>query len=113
MQVRIRADRPAGSGLEPEFTHVCWRWVKKEPLGTATYANTQQTGSKVTDRLYCRYIPGLDSSHELVGRGRVYRVHRPTELRGRAVWSVIEVEELGPDVPAATGGTGNGQLGFG
>jgi SPP1 family predicted phage head-tail adaptor len=113
MKVRIRVDQPVGSSLTPVFTHVCDRWVKVEPLGTATYANAQQTGTKVTHRLYCRHVQGLDSAHEFVGRGRVYRVTRPTDLSGRTVWSVIEVEELGPDALSAEGGADDGQLGFG
>ena len=111
MQVRIRSDQPEGVGIAPTFIPVCGRWVKVEPLGTATYANAQQTKSGVTHRLYCRHIPGLGSSHEFVGKGRVYRVLRPTELAGRDVWSVVEVEELGPDSPAPAGG-GDGELSF-
>lgn len=113
MEVRVRVDHPAGSSLAPEYTPVCKRWVKVEPLGTAAYASTQQTESKATHRLYCRYINGLDGAHEFVARGRVYRVRRPTELGGRTVWSVVEVEELGPDVPVKNEGGGHGQLGFG
>ena len=111
MEVRIRVDRPSGASLEPEFIPVCKRWVKVEPLGTATYANAQQTGSGVTHRLYCRHIPNVDSSHEFVGCGRVYRVKRSADLAGRTVWSVVEVEELGPDA-AATGGGEDVKLDF-
>ncbi|HCV39180.1 MAG TPA: head-tail adaptor protein [Pseudomonas sp.] len=110
MEVRKRADKPSGPGLEPELTHVCWRWVKVEPLGTATYAAAQQTNSGVTHRLYCRFILGLGTDCEFVGRGRVYRVKRPTELAGEQVWSVVEVEELGAE-PVPAGG-GRGQLRF-
>ncbi|WP_441346513.1 head-tail adaptor protein [Pseudomonas mosselii] len=114
MQVRRRVDRPVGVELAPELTPVCKRWVKVEPLGTATYTNAQQTDSKVTHRLYCRFVRDLDSACEFVERGRVFRVHRPTAMRGRNIWSVIEVEELGPDVPAPnTEGGDDGQLGFG
>ena len=112
MAVRVRVDKPAGAALAPEFTHVCNRWVKVEPLGTATYANAQQTGNKITHRLYCRHIPGLDSAHELVWHDRVFRVRRPTDLAGRMVWSVIEVEELGPDGPPANEGGSDEQFGF-
>ncbi|MDF9756786.1 hypothetical protein OKW51_003749 [Pseudomonas hunanensis] len=86
--------------------------MKVEPLGTATYASAQQTESKATHRLYCRYINGLDGAHEFVARGRVYRVRRPTELGGRTVWSVVEVEELGPDVQLKNEGGGRVQLRF-
>lgn len=106
LDVRLRVDKPDGTSLTPEFTHVCKRWVKIEPLGTATYANAQQTASKVTHRFYCRYIQGLDSAHEFVGRGRVYRVRRPTDFAGRTVWSVVEVEEVhGSDVQIVEGVT--------
>ncbi|MGO0628723.1 head-tail adaptor protein [Pseudomonas sp. SAR267] len=110
MEVRKRADKPSGPGLEPKLTHVCWRWVKVEPLGTATYAAAQQTNTGVTHRLYCRFIPGLASDCEFVSRGRVYRVKRPTELAGEQIWSVVEVEELGAQ-PGQAGG-GRGQLRF-
>lgn len=113
MQVRTRVDKQSGAGLAPELTPVCKRWVKVEPLGTATYIHAQQTGSKVTHRLYCRFIRDLDSAHEFVEAGRIFRVHRPTAMRGRNVWSVIEVEELGPDALPAEGGADDGQLGFG
>lgn len=113
MEVRLRVDHPAGSSLAAEYTPVCKRWVKVEPLGTAAYTNAQQTESKATHRLYCRYIEGLDGAHEFVARGRVFRVRRPTELGGRFVWSVVEVEELGPDAPVTNNGGGHGQLGFG
>lgn len=110
MEVRRRSDKPVGPGLESDLAHVCWRWVKVEPLGTATYAAAQQTNTGVTHRLYCRFIDGLGSDCEFVGRGRVYRVKRPTELAGEQIWSVVEVEELGP-VNAPAGG-GRGQLRF-
>jgi SPP1 family predicted phage head-tail adaptor len=110
MEVRKRSDRPGNPGLESEFQHVCWRWVKVEPLGTATYARAQQTKTALTHRLYCRFIPDLDAGCEFVGRGRVYRVKRPTELAGLQIWSVVEVEELGPS--NREGGQSNGQLSF-
>lgn len=110
MAVRRRTDKPAGPGLGPEFTPICGRWVKVEPLGTATYANAQQTKTGITHRLYCRFIPDLDADCEFVGRGRVYRVKRPTELGGQQVWSVVEVEELGPE--NQEGGQPHGQLSF-
>ncbi|WP_430624182.1 phage head closure protein [Pseudomonas entomophila] len=103
MEVRERADKTAGPGLASEFRHICMRWVKVEPLGTATYAHAQQTKTGVTHRLYCRFIPDLQADVEFVGRGRVYRVKRPSELAGRQIWSVVEVEELGPEVPAGGG----------
>uniref|UniRef100_UPI0035CD0185 phage head completion protein n=1 Tax=Pseudomonas ulcerans TaxID=3115852 RepID=UPI0035CD0185 len=110
MAVRRRSDKTAGPGLEPEFTPLCGRWVKVEPLGTATYASVQQTQTTTTHRLYCRFIPDLDADCEFVGRGRVYRVIRPTDLGGRRVWSVIEVEELGP--ANREGGQPHGELSF-
>lgn len=110
MEVRKRSDKPVGPGLEPEFTLVCRRWVKVEPLGTATYANAQQTKNGVTHRLYCRFIPALQSDFEFVSRNRVYRVRRPTDLAGRQVWSVVEVEELGP--VSREEGRPNGKLSF-
>lgn len=111
MEVRLRIDKPSGTTIEPEFERICGRWVKVEPLGTATYANAQQTKTGVTHRLYCRYIPDLGSSHEFVAHGRVYRVRRPTILGGRNIWSVIEVEELGPDAPVPEGGD-DGEFSF-
>lgn len=100
MEVRLRIDTPSGTTINPEYQRVCMRWVKVEPLGTATYASAQQTKTGMTHRLYCRFIPDLGAGHEFVARGRVYRVLRPTGLGGDTVWSVIEVEELGPVSPA-------------
>ncbi|MFV2949629.1 head-tail adaptor protein [Pseudomonas japonica] len=110
MQVRKRTDKTHGPGLISEFTSVCKRWVKVEPLGTATYANGQQTGHKATHRLYCRFVRELDSAHEFVEAGRVFRVLRPTAMGGRNVWSVVEVEELGP--AGEEGGQPRGKLSF-
>ncbi len=111
MVVRIRIDKQASSGIKSEYTQVIKRWVKVEPLGTATYTGAQQIGNVITHRLYCKFVGGLDIRHELVERGRVFRVKRATALRGRAVWSVIEVEELGPDLPENEGGT-DGEFSF-
>lgn len=112
MAVRIRADKPSGVTLESEFTAVTKRWVKVEPLGTATYTGAQQTGTTITHRLYCKFLKALDTRYEFVERGRVFRVKRVTAMRGRNVWSVVEVEELhGPD-GVAVEGVDDGQFGF-
>ncbi|UVM14817.1 head-tail adaptor protein [Pseudomonas sp. B21-023] len=109
--VRIRNDTPKGSAsLESNFEPVAKRWCKIEPLGTATYTGSVQTGTTITHRIYCRFVRDLDTRHELVADGRVFRVKRATGMRGRQVWSVIEVEEL-QAVNAAAGG-GRGQLRF-
>lgn len=112
MAVRIRLDKPAAAGLESEYIAVVKRWVKVEPLGTAIYTGAQQTGTGITHRLYCKFVKNLDTRHEFVERGRVFRVKRPTAMRGRDVWSVIEVEEVhGPDA-APVEGVPDGELGF-
>ncbi|NMZ37057.1 head-tail adaptor protein [Pseudomonas proteolytica] len=111
--VRRRVDKAQrdGPGLEAEFSHVAKRWAKIEPLGTATYQGTVQTGNTITHRIYFRFLPNLDGGHELVEAGRVFRVKRPTSMRGRNIWSVVEVEELQrKDAQAA--GEGDGQFGF-
>lgn len=109
--VRIRNDTPKGSAnLESNFEPVAKRWCKIEPLGTATYTGSVQTGTTITHRIYCRFVRDLDTRHELVAGGRVFRVKRATGMRGRQVWSVIEVEEL-QAVNAPAGG-GRGQLRF-
>ena len=107
---RIRSDTTSGPGLEAQFEDVAKRWVKIEPPGTATYTGSVQTGTIITHRIYCRFIPDLQSDFEFVGRGRVYRVRRPTDLAGRQVWSVVEVEELGP--VSREEGRPNGKLRF-
>lgn len=108
--VRIRIDATSGPGLESSFQEVAKRWCKIEPLGTATYTGSVQTGTAITHRIYCRFVCGLDSRHEVVAGGRVFRVKRPTGLGGRHIWSVIEVEELQEaDAPA---GGGHGELRF-
>lgn len=96
VQVRLRADHAQrdGPGLESEFIPVASRWAKIEPLGTATYQGTVQTGNVFTHRIYFRYVPGLDARHEIVEAGQVFRVKRPSTIGGRKVWSVIEVEEV-------------------
>lgn len=108
--VRIRNDTPSGSGLNSHFEVVAKRWCKIEPLGTATYTGSVQTGTTITHRIYCRFVRDLDTRHELVAGGRVFRVKRATGMRGRQVWSVIEVEEL--QAANAPAGGGRGQLRF-
>ncbi|MBC2655089.1 head-tail adaptor protein [Pseudomonas sp. MSSRFD41] len=96
VQVRRRADHAQrdGPGLESEFIPVASRWAKIEPLGTATYQGTVQTGNVFTHRIYFRYVRGLDARHEIVEGGQVFRVKRPSTIAGRNVWSVVEVEEV-------------------
>ncbi|MNP73425.1 Phage head-tail joining protein [compost metagenome] len=82
------------------------RWAKIEPLGTAAYTGAVQVGNVTTHRIYFRFVRELDSRHEIYAGGRVFRVKRPTSMRGRNVWSVIEVEELQSEEVI------NGQFGF-
>lgn len=106
LQVRRRIDieQRDGPGLTPEFIPVVRRWAKIEPLGTATYQGATQTGTAITHRIYCRFVRDLDGQHEFVGGGRVFRVKRPTSMRGRDIWSVIEVEELQRSAADPAGG---------
>ena len=108
--VRIRSDTPSGAGLASNFEAVAKRWCKIEPLGTATYTGSVQTGSTITHRIYCRFVRDLDTRHEVVAGGRVFRVKRATGMGGRHIWSVIEVEEL--QAANAPAGGGRGQLRF-
>lgn len=107
---RIRNDTTNGAGLEANFAEVAKRWAKIEPLGTATYTGAVQTGTTITHRIYCRFVRDLDTRHEIVAGGRVFRVKRASGVGGRHIWSVIEVEEL-QAVNAPAGG-GRGQLRF-
>lgn len=107
---RIRSDTTSGPGLEAQFEDVAKRWVKIESLGTATYTGSVQTGTVITHRIYCRFVRDLDTRHEIVAGGRIFRVKRPSGMRGRHIWSVIEVEEL--QATSTPAGGGRGQLRF-
>lgn len=98
--VRLRSDDPAPDlGLDSVFSDQKNRWAKIEPVGTAVYANGVQTDVKITHRVILYYLKGMSDAHEVVHGGSIYRVKRVADMNGSRRFTVLEVEELGPDQP--------------
>ena len=95
--LRLRTDIPApDQGLDSLFTEEKKRWARIQPVGTAVYANGVQTDVKITHRVTFYYLKGMSEAHEVVHGGAVYRVRRVADMNGRRRFTLLEVEELGP-----------------
>jgi SPP1 family predicted phage head-tail adaptor len=96
--LRLRTDVPAPDlGLDSLFAGQKKRWAKIEPVGTAVYASGVQTDVKITHRVTIYYLKGMSESHEVVHGTTVYRVRRVTDMNGKRRYTLLEVEELGPE----------------
>ena len=96
--LRLRTDIPAlDQGLDSLFTDQKRRWAKIEPVGTAVYANGVQTDMKITHRVTFYFLKGMSESHEVVHGATVYRVRRVADMNGKRRFTLLEVEELGPE----------------
>ncbi|MDR6581603.1 MULTISPECIES: head-tail adaptor protein [Pseudomonas] len=96
--VRLRSDMPAlDLGLDSLFTDQKRRWAKIEPVGTAVYANGVQTDAKITHRVTFYFLKGMSESHEVVHGATIYRVRRVADMNGNRRFTLLEVEELGPE----------------
>lgn len=96
--LRLRTDIPAlDQGLESLFTEQKKRWAKIEPVGTAVFANGVQTDMKITHRVIFYFLKGMSESHEVVHGATVYRVRRVADMNGNRRFTLLEVEELGPE----------------
>ncbi|KQZ80652.1 phage head closure protein [Pseudomonas sp. Root562] len=95
--LRLRTDVPASDlGLDSLFTGQKKRWAKIEPVGTAVYANGIQTEMKITHRVTFYYLKGMSEAHEVVHGATIYRVRRVADMNGTHRFTLLEVEELGP-----------------
>ena len=98
--LRLRTDIPAlDQGLDSLFTDQKRRWAKIEPVGTAVYANGVQTDMKVTHRVTFYYLKGMSESHEVLHGTTIFRVRRVADMNGNRRFTLLEVEELGPEQP--------------
>ncbi|WP_218583817.1 head-tail adaptor protein [Pseudomonas akapageensis] len=101
IKLRLRSDLPAADfGLDSVFTEEKWRWAKIEPVGTAIYVAGLQIDAKVTHRVILHFLDGLSESHEVLHGVKIYRVRRVADMNGSRRFSVLEVEELGPEQSA-------------
>ncbi|MFO3723952.1 head-tail adaptor protein [Pseudomonas sp. HLMP] len=100
VRLRLRRDLPQGDGvgLDSEYEGEFDCWAKIQPVGSAVYSGSVQSGAVVTHRVTLRFRPGITESHEVVAKYRgneiVYRVRRSSDLSNRR-FLVLEVEELG------------------
>ena len=96
--LRLRTDIAApDQGLDSVFTEQKRRWAKIEPVGTAVYAAGVQTDTKITHRVTFYYLKGMSESHEVVHGVTIYRVRRVADMNGSRRFTLLEVEELGPE----------------
>ncbi len=95
VQIRRRTDEPIGlNELESFFSETVYRWARIQPVGSAIYAEGQQTGHYITHRVYMRHVDGISSAHEIVHNDNVYRVLRSSDVDGGKRYTVLEVEQL-------------------
>lgn len=93
--IRQRTDVPLGdSDLESIFSQPVGRWARIQPVGTAAYAEGQQTDHSLTHRIWLRKMAGITKSHEVVHGDSVYRVLRNAPLDGGNAFTILEVEQL-------------------
>lgn len=101
--LRRRSDLPAdGGGLASQFSEEKKRWARIEPVGTAIYNGSVQADAKITHRITLRYLGVLPVDFEVVHCEVVYRVRRATDMNGSHKFTVLEVEELGKDLPGGS-----------
>lgn len=112
LAIRRRTDLPADDmGLESTFSALKARWGKIQPVGTAVYSAGVQADSKITHRIWFRFItgitdaheivhvtgmPGEDGSYSVVPETPLYRVKRSADMNGARRFTLLEVEELSP-----------------
>lgn len=98
IKIRIRADAPASDmGLDSIFTEEKQRWARIQPVGTVVYSAGVQTENKITHRITLYYLDGVSDAHEVLHGVTLYRVRRVTDMNGNRRFTVLEVEELGPE----------------
>lgn len=98
IKVRLRADAPAEDmGLDPVFTEEKNRWARIQPVGTAVYSAGVQSDVKITHRVTLYFLKGISDAHEVLHGVTLYRVRRVTDMNGNRRFTVLEVEELGPE----------------
>jgi len=94
--IRQRTDYPTDEmGLGSTFENEIKRWAKIEPVGTAVYLDGIQTDHAITHRITLYRLAGLTREYEIVHASKVFAVRRLTDLNGRGIYTVLDVEELG------------------
>lgn len=100
VRLRARSDTAMtdGPGIESAYVYLPECWAKVQPVGSAVYSGSVQSGVTVTHRVFLRFRKGITDAHEVVetfeGVETIYRVRRVSDLGNRR-FSVLEVEELG------------------
>lgn len=108
VRLRVRSDKAKtdGPGIESEYDYTSESWAKVQPVGSAVYSGSVQSGVTVTHRVTLRFRKGITDAHEVVeafeGAETIYRVKRVSDLGNRR-FSVLEVEELGQAAEAGGG----------
>ena len=94
-----KSNTPTGdTDLDTDLDLLIQRWAKIEPVGTAVYVGSFQTDTGITHRIYIDFTEGIKAEDVIrTSDGRQFRVQRSTNLNGRRVCTVLEVEELGDE----------------
>ena len=92
-----RSATPFGEAdVTSEETELLKRWAKIEPVGTAVYVESVQTGGGISHRIYIDYTIVLrEDDLAKTSDGRTFRVKRSCALGGGRTTTILEVEELG------------------
>lgn len=94
-----KSNTPTGdTDLDTDLDLIIQRWAKIEPVGTSVYVGSFQTDTGITHRIYIDFTEGIKAEDVIrTSDGRQFRVQRSTNLNGRRVCTVLEVEELGDE----------------
>ena len=104
-----RVDQPNSStyAATAQDTDIITVWAKIEPVGDAVYWGTVQTSERPTHRFWVRSIEGKTDAYSLshgvlvkdVQTDRVYRIYKPSQVRGESFFTMFEGTELGTNKP--------------
>jgi SPP1 family predicted phage head-tail adaptor len=101
ISIKSWQDMPAmGGGVTQNLPEIGKAWAKIEPVGTAIYFGTQQTGEQVTHRIIYRMRTGMTerdvtAEHVVDYATYRYRVMRASNMNDSDRFVLLEVKELG------------------
>lgn len=87
-------------GIDQTFDTPLDAWASIEPVGNSIFFGTKQINESVTDRMmmHCTDLINdrtITAEHVVEHENSRYRVRRATNLNGRKIFLMLEVEHLG------------------